>query len=1006
MPADKIAGRLDPAQIAQMRRWAQRVSAAGSDEHLARAAQAIMHLADEATRLRDDGEAGSWAWNDSAGGSPRPLRPEQLAKARGWASRIVTNGSSPELKAAARAILLLCDDVATFDGNGTPAADPRRRKVEPQSGTGGRRAGVDRHSIDELLAGWRRSHPLALLALVVPLAVFSLAFLIARAAAPELDPKGPKDGTLVGAAELAGLEFSIAGDSSTLEDGQWKLDGKDVTAQLADGRIVYRPEKLADGSHSVEVGFSGMAPWSTGKATWSFTVDTIAPTIQVTKSSLSAPVRSSYRLEGVAEAATGLTVDGRPAELKDGRFVLTLDAAPDAPLELEARDAAGNVALSTVAVSLVPREPTQPIRAVHMSADAWANDGLRAGVLDLIEQKKINAVELDLKDESGVIGWDASVPLGRKIGAVRDIYDLGAAVQQLHEKGVRVIGRLVAFRDPILAEAAWTGGQRKQVVQTPDGGPYAGYGGFTNFANAAVRKYNIDVATAAAALGVDDILYDYVRRPDGPLDSMVFPGLEGSMDDSIVTFLAETRKALAPHGTFLGASVFGIAATRPEEIAQNVPRMAREVDYIAPMLYPSHWGTGEYGLSDPESNPHDIVAGSLADFKKAVEGTGARVVPWLQDFSLRVPYGPEQVRAQIKASEEKGIDEFLLWDPEVTYTGKALQANAPLPTTGTAEQAAGSDELVTLPSRTVDSAGTAVDTAPVDTGLAPNELGVVPVLMYHQLLADGGGEYDLSPAEFRKELERLYDEGYRPITAAEYASGNIDVPAGATPVVLTFDDSTASQAALLPSGEIDPDTAVGILLDFAETHPGFRPVATLYLNNEPFKAGEDTGRLLSWLVEHGFELGNHTRDHANLSELGRKGVQRQFVLEDRIIHGYLPDAKVTTMALPFGVLPDDPALALAGSWNGSSYQFDAVMLVGANPAPSPYSRDFDRGAIPRIRSWPTPELENGSTDWLDRLTADPELRYVSDGDPKTISYPDGAGDKVGEAYASRARPNS
>ncbi len=455
----------------------------------------------------------------------------------------MTNGASAELKAAARAILLLCDDVATFSSNGTLASPSRGRAQEPGSNAGGRRSFVGRRSISEVVAGLRRAHPLALLALVIPLAVLAIAFLIARAVAPDLDPKGPGDGELVNAPALGGLEFSIAGDASTLEDGHWTLDGKDVTGvRLADDRVVYRPDKLADGSHAVEVSFSGVAPWSTGTATWSFTVDTVAPTIQVTKSSLSAPVRSPYRLEGVAETAATLTVDGRPVELKNGRFVLPLDEAPGSPLELEVRDAAGNAALSTLAVSLVPREPKQPIRAVHMSADAWANDELRGGVLDLIEQKRINAVELDLKDESGVIGWDAPVPLGRQIGAVRDIYDLGAAVKQLHAKGVRVIGRLVAFRDPILAEAAWTGGQRKEVIQTPDGGPYAGYGGFTNFANATVRQYNIDVATAAAALGVDDILYDYVRRPDGPLDSMVFPGLEGSIDDAIVAFLAETRR--------------------------------------------------------------------------------------------------------------------------------------------------------------------------------------------------------------------------------------------------------------------------------------------------------------------------------------------------------------------------------------------------------------------------------------------------------------------------------
>ncbi len=142
---------------------------------------------------------------------------------------MTTNGASPELKAAARAILLLCDDVATFDSNGATASEHR----EPRTGIGGRRSGVDRRSIGELLAEWRRAHPVALLALVIPLAVFVVAFLIARLAAPNLDPKGPSDGALVGAAELAGLEFSIAGDGSTLEDGHWKLDGKEISSVRA-----------------------------------------------------------------------------------------------------------------------------------------------------------------------------------------------------------------------------------------------------------------------------------------------------------------------------------------------------------------------------------------------------------------------------------------------------------------------------------------------------------------------------------------------------------------------------------------------------------------------------------------------------------------------------------------------------------------------------------------------------------------------------------------------------
>ena len=126
------------------------------------------------------------------------------------------------------------------------------------------------------------------------------------------------------------------------------------------------------------------------------------------------------------------------------------------------------------------------------------------------------------------------------------------------------------------------------------------------------------------------------------------------------------------YDVFLGASVFGVAATRPLEVAQDIPAMAREVDYIAPMLYPSHWAPGEYGVSHPNGQPYAIVRRSLADFKRQTKGTGARVVPWLQDFSLGVRYGPAQVRAQIRAARDLGIREFLLWDPLVTYTAAAL----------------------------------------------------------------------------------------------------------------------------------------------------------------------------------------------------------------------------------------------------------------------------------------------------------------------------------------------
>jgi len=180
---------------------------------------------------------------------------------------------------------------------------------------------------------------------------------------------------------------------------------------------------------------------------------------------------------------------------------------------------------------------------------------------------------------------------------------------------------------------------------------------------------------------VDEILYDYVRRPDGPLSSMVFPGLKGAPDNAIASFLADTQAALKPYGTYLGASVFGVAATRPDEVAQNIPKMAEHLDYVSAMVYPSHWGPGEYGVRNPNAQPYPIVHRSLKDFQKKVSGTTAEVMPWLQDFSLGVTYHVAQVKAQIEAAARDGIPSFLLWNAGCSYQGGALVGDRSLPPT-------------------------------------------------------------------------------------------------------------------------------------------------------------------------------------------------------------------------------------------------------------------------------------------------------------------------------------
>lgn len=286
-----------------------------------------------------------------------------------------------------------------------------------------------------------------------------------------------------------------------------------------------------------------------------------------------------------------------------------------------------------------------------------------------------------------------------------------------------------------------------------------------------------------------------------------------------------------------------------------------------------------------------------------------------------------------------------------------------------------------------------------------NELGQIPVIMHHRTLEGGGGEYDRSPEEFKAELARLYDGGYRPVRTVDVVRGTLDVPAGTTPVVLTFDDSSSEQFALTPDGEVDPNTAIGMLVDFAEQHDDFDAVASVYINAGPFGVA-DTEPLLTWLHEHGFELGNHTQRHANLAQLSNEEARRELAFGARVITDHVPEAEVVTLSLPLGIWPDPRDVAYAGEYEGDEYHHEGVLLVGAGPAPSPFSAEFDPLAIPRIRSspWDGGEPNFGSDFWLDWFDDNPDRRYVSDGDPSHVSFPAALADDIAPDHADSSNP--
>ena len=460
-----------------------------------------------------------------------------------------------------------------------------------------------------------------------------------------------------------------------LEDVSVTLDEDPVQVSAEDeGRYVATIADLSEGEHELTVAVAQPFPWGPLTDRRTFTVDTTPPGVDVLAPTGPVPLGEELLVRAsVDDLSADVSFDGDSVEVDESGVVEV--TYPDLPgsVTITATDPVGNE--SELVVPIEPALPgapgAPPMFGVHATGWTWATPELKDPIMQMIDDGLINTVQLDLKDEGGDIWYDTGVQLAHDMGAVTVLYDLAEAVEEIHDKGARVVGRIVNFRDPRMATYAVDSGNMSWVVQNPDGSAYGQYGGFTNPFDPEVREYNTAIAEEAARLGVDDIMFDYVRRPD-TLSELVYPGQDGDPEDAIVGFLAESYERVRGAGARLGAAVFGIAATRPHEVAQDIPRMAQEVDYIAPMVYPSHWGPGEYGVDDPNSQPYDITFRSLEEFVEITDGTQSHVVAWLQDFSLGIEYGPAEVRAQIDAARDAGVDNILLWDAATTYTTGAL----------------------------------------------------------------------------------------------------------------------------------------------------------------------------------------------------------------------------------------------------------------------------------------------------------------------------------------------
>ncbi len=329
--------------------------------------------------------------------------------------------------------------------------------------------------------------------------------------------------------------------------------------------------------------------------------------------------------------------------------------------------------LATLAATPTSGPRTLPIelRGVHVTMGLASLPGKFEEYLDL-ESDGLTAVELDVKDENGEVGFmTRSVPLAVSIGAARDYYDAREAVRKAHARGIYVIGRIVVFEDPVLSRA-----RPDLAIRRTDGSLWrdaAGLG-WTNPYDRRVWTYNVDVATAAARAGFDEIMFDYVRFPsDGDVAGAVY-ARTGSLEkrEAIPAFLRYAKRRLDPFGVRISAAVFGLSAARDLGIGQLPRQMAPYLDTVYAMTYPSLFGAGELGLEDPSRAPGATVSRALRRFELALRGRDVLTVPWVQDFSFSVPYDIDEVTAQIDAARISGAKGYMLWNAEGLYTDGAL----------------------------------------------------------------------------------------------------------------------------------------------------------------------------------------------------------------------------------------------------------------------------------------------------------------------------------------------
>ncbi len=324
--------------------------------------------------------------------------------------------------------------------------------------------------------------------------------------------------------------------------------------------------------------------------------------------------------------------------------------------------------------------PSQ-VKGLYMSSWVAGTPSFRQKLINLIDTTELNAVVIDIKDSTGVIAFPVNDPELKKYASDSTrISDIDSFIATLHQKGIYVIGRVSTFQDPEMVKSH----PELAVKRASDGGIWKDRKGISWIDAGAKANwdYLVLIGKEAYSRGFDEINYDYIRYPtDGNMKDISYPFSNGKVKHQVISeFFAYVAKGLKPTGAKVSADLFGLTTVATDDvgIGQVLEDALASFDYVAPMVYPSHFYPGTDGYKNPADYPYEIVKYSMSGGVAKAEtasSSPSKLRPWLQAFDLGATYTPAMIRSQIQATYDVGLNSWMLWDAANKYTAAASALN-------------------------------------------------------------------------------------------------------------------------------------------------------------------------------------------------------------------------------------------------------------------------------------------------------------------------------------------